>query len=128
MLDLFSYSLVLSLSEVIMSLEIAKRIAQHIPSDSVDEINRQLGQYSLEQRKFIMSTDISGSSILFYAVSHLSSSVVKYFIDECGADPNSFGIEQVERMTCLSKAVFLNHKEMLDSLKTRCRYQRRFRR
>ena len=64
-----------------------------------------------------MSSDISGSSILFYAVLHRSSSVVKYFIDECGANSNGFGIEQLEKITCQSKAVSLNHRDMLEILR-----------
>ena len=91
-----------------MSLEIARRIAQLIPSDSIDQIKRQLSPYSLEQRRFIMSTDVSGSSFLYYAVAHRSSSVVIYFLDECEADPNSFGTELCGKQTCLSKAVTLD--------------------
>ena len=99
-----------------MSLEIATRIAQLIPSDSVDEIKRLLSPYEFEQRKFIISIDISGSSIFFYAVLHCSSSVVIYFLDECGADPNSYGIEQCEKRTCLSIAVSLDSKVMVEIL------------
>ena len=99
-----------------MSLEIAKRIVQLISSDSIDGIKRLLGPYSLEQRRFIMSTDISGSSILYHAVLSRSSTVAKYFLDECGANPNSFGIEQLKRVTCLSKAVTLDHKDMIETL------------
>ena len=95
-----------------MSLEIAKRIAQLIPSNSVDEIKRLLCPYSIEQRRFIMSTDVSGSSFLYYAVTHRSS-VIKYFLEECGADPNSFGRERCGKQTCLSKAVSLDSKVMV---------------
>ena len=104
-----------------MSLEIAKRISQLILSDSIDEIKRQLGPYSLEQRKYIMSTDISGSSILFYAVLHRSCLVVEYFIDKCGANPNSLGLEELEKYNLsVESSLFKPQGNARDSLKTRC--------
>ena len=99
-----------------MSLEIARRITQLIPSDSVDEIKRLLNPYSIDQRRFIMSTDIKGSSMLFYAVLRGSFSIVKYFLDECGADPNSFGTESPGKRTCLSKAVSVDSLVIVDIL------------
>ena len=102
-----------------MSLEIAKRIAQLIPSNSVDEIKRLLSPYSLEQRRFIMSTDVSGSSFLYYAVAHRSPLVMKYFLEECEADPNSLGSEQCGKQTCLSKAASLDSKIMAEILLAR---------
>ena len=99
-----------------MSLEIAKRIVHLIPSDSINEIKRLLSPYSFEQRRFIMSTDVSGSSFLFYTIIHLSSSVLIYLLDECGADPNSFGTVKCRKQTCLSKAVCLNSKVMVEIL------------
>ena len=102
-----------------MSLEIAKRIAQLIPSNSVDEIKRLLSPYSLEQRRFIMSTDVSGSSFLYYAVAHRSPLIMKYFLEECEADPNSLGSEQCGKQTCLSKAVSLDSKIMVEILLAR---------
>ena len=107
------------LSEFIMSLEIAKRIAQLISSDSTNEIKRLLSPYSLEQRRFIMSTDVGGSSFLFYAVLHQSLAVLIYFLDECGADPNSFGTEEYGKRTCLSKAVSLDSMFMVEILLAR---------
>ena len=99
-----------------MSLKIATRIAQLIPSNSIDDIKQLLSPYSIEQRRFIMSTDVGGSSFLFYAILHRSSSVVKYFLDECGADPNSFGTVQCGKQTCLSKAVSLDSKVIVEIL------------
>ena len=97
----------------------AKRIAQLIPLNSIDEIKKLLSPYSLEQRRFIMSTDVSGSSFLYYAVAHQSPSVVKYFLAECGADPNSFGRERCGKLTCLSKAVSLDSKVIVEILLAR---------
>ena len=99
-----------------MSLEIAKMIAQLIPSDSIEEIKKLMSPYSLEQRRFIVSTDVSGSSVLFNTILHRSSSLVKYFLEECGADPNSFGSEQYGKRTCLTKAVSLDSKIMVEIL------------
>ena len=105
-----------------MSLEIAKRIAQLIPSDSIDEIKHILSPHSLEQRKFIISSHFSGSSLLFYAITHRSASAIKYFLDECRADPNSFGTEGCGKRTCLSKAVILNDKNIVEILLRRGAY------
>ena len=112
----FSFSFVLSISEFIMSLEIAKRLAPVIECGTLCEVKELLSPYSFEQRKFILSTDVSGSSFLYHAVLHQSYSMAKYFLEECGVDPNSFGIGLSGKETCLSKAVSLDSQVIVEIL------------
>ena len=118
MLSLFSYvsSFALSISEFVMSLEIAKRIAQLIPYNSIDEIRRLMSPYTFEQRRFIMSTEVGGSSFLYDAILNGCPLIAIYFLDECGADPNSFGRKHYEKVTCLWKATYLDDKDMVEIL------------
>ena len=112
MLYSFLYSFFFSsILEFIMSLEITKTVIQLIPSDSIDEIKRLLITCNRKQR-FIISSDVRGSSFLFYTVAHRSSAV-RYFLDECGADPYIFGKDLYGKLSRLSKDVSLNTKIMV---------------
>ena len=56
------------------------------------EIKLFVNPYSIEQRRFLMPTNVRGLSFLFYGFAPQFSSAAKYFWDECSADLNVFEI------------------------------------
>ena len=102
-----------------MSLEIVKRIVDFIRLGQLMKIKQLMNPYSFDQKKLILSIDVSGSSLIYRAVNRCLSAIVTYFLNECGADPNSCGISNYERWSCLPRGIFLDSKDLVEILVSR---------
>ena len=88
------------------------------PSSLERKIIEILEPFSLEQTQFIMSIKYGYSSLLFIAVKNQFMFLVNYFLENCGADPNSLGWLCGKEITCLIAATILNFKNIVNILLT----------
>ena len=94
----------------------AQRIGELLEENEQIEILLILESFSLEQRRFIMSIKYEYSSLLFIAVTHEYEYIVRYFLENCRADPDSFAWIQGYKVTCLAAATIQNSQILINIL------------
>ena len=94
----------------------AKRIAGLLRTNNQVKIVEIIKPFCLEQRRFIMSIKHENLSLLFIAVQLKRVFLVNYFLENCGADPNSYGCIEGEKLTCLFIATIKNSELLVNML------------
>ena len=99
-----------------MTWFLSKEVAELIKKMDIRKLMSVLKETSMTQRKSLMSERINNSSLLYIAIEYKLVEVVRFFLEECGANANDFGYEDGINCPCLQKAAELNDIEIIKIL------------
>ena len=92
-----------------MTLSVVRTIENLIKKKQLSQIRSLLDAFSFQQRKDIVCEKIKKKSLLYIAIEHKENAIVKFLINECGANVKEAG-------SCLSIAAYNHSFELVKML------------